>query len=111
MSGWSRAALEQHTGFLPLVARAVQFYLCRDAPFHAQLWEPSPTPASGHSFRLVWSKVIIPDINSGGGYRKTVIMGAPTSQPGPRRDIRAEVAASAGLPTRSPVPVTNESPR
>ena len=51
-----------------MVAKAMEFYLCDDTMFHVQLWEPM----EGRKYKLVWSKDIIPDENSGGGYRRTV---------------------------------------
>ena len=60
--------LEERTSFIPMVAKAIEFYLCDDTMFHVQLWEPM----EGRKYKLVWSKDIIPDENSGGGYRRTV---------------------------------------
>ena len=63
-----RIMLEERTSFIPMVAKAIEFYLCDDTMFHVQLWEPM----EGRKYKLVWSKDIIPDENSGGGYRRTV---------------------------------------
>ena len=63
-----RIMLEERTSFIPMVAKAMEFYLCDDTMFYVQLWEPM----EGRKHKLVWSKDIIPDENSGGGYRRTV---------------------------------------
>ena len=63
-----RIMLEEHTSFLPVVAKAIEFYLCDDTMFHVQLWEPT----EDRNYKLVWSKDIIPDENAGGGDRRTV---------------------------------------
>ena len=65
-----RIMLEEHTSFIPMVAQALEFYLCDDTMFYVQLWEPM----EGRKYKLVWSKDIIPDENSGGGHRRTVFL-------------------------------------
>ena len=60
--------MEEHNSFLPMVAKALEFFLCDDTMFYVQLWEPM----DGRKYKLVWSKDIIPDGNSGGGYRRVV---------------------------------------